>query len=211
MMRRCGRWRWCKLARMSKSLLEAFSILTVLLCSMLPLRAQVVAAGTYTNMRYTTEHCQGYSVQLWNGNGNGNGNGKAKAGDQMYGLLRVCDGPTGDTPVGLMEHVRWNAGTGELAFDAKLTTGMQVTGTDAAHMGETPEKDFFRFEGKLTGHVLSGRMTHEDRTADKVSTSSKVLQLRLDRTDKPDPNQYATAQDWLASNTDMLKANGPKW
>ena len=167
---------------------------------MLPLSAQIVAAGIYTNMRYTTEHCHGYSVELWKG-----------AGDQMYGLLRVCDGLAGDTPVGLIEHARWNQATGELAFDARLTTGMQVTGTDAAHLGETPQKDLFRFEGKLTGSVLSGRMTHEDRTTDKVATSSKVLQLRLDRTAKPELNHYATPQDWLASNTDMLKANGPKW
>lgn len=72
------------------------------------------AIGDFSNMRYTEEHAYGYTVELW------------RDGDSAIGVFLVSAGLQGDTPVGMLENVRFDSRTGALSFTAKLTTGVAV-------------------------------------------------------------------------------------
>ena len=180
---------------MTKQTIRTMTAVALFCCSGLAAFAQVVFAGTYSNIRYTTEHESGYQVQLWKCNG------------QVYGFLTVANGMQGDVPVGVIDHVTFDAATGKLSFTAKLTTGSDVVGPGVT---QVDAKDLFKFDGMLTSKLLSGKLTHEDQATPEVPATTVPLRLALIK-DKPTPDHYATPADLLAANQPMLDDSGPKW
>jgi len=176
-----------------KSMTRVFAALSMSFCFTVMVHAQVIAAGTYSNMIHKGE-CTGYSVELW------------KSGTQMFGLLFSCNGQEGDTPVGVTDHVAYDATSGKLSFDARLTLGADFI--DADH--QPPSKDYFKFDGVLTARLLSGNLYHEDRADPSSKPSTIAVKLALLK-DKPSPDHYATQAAWLAANQPMLDNSGPKW
>jgi hypothetical protein len=164
-----------------------------MICVSVAAIAQITFAGTYSNIRYSGEHDSGYEVQLWKYNGH------------LYGFLTVANGMIGDTPVGVLDHVTWDAKTGKLVFDAKLTTGY------LDDKGKVPAKDLFKFDGVLTARLLSGKLSLLDGYhPDQPPSSVVALRLKLQK-EKVDPDHYATPQDLLAANRPMLDNSGPRW
>src|ERR1017187_3008288 len=58
------------------------------------------AIGDFSNVRYTEEHAYGYTVELW------------RDGNSAIGLFLVSEGLQGDTPMGMLENVRFDSRTG---------------------------------------------------------------------------------------------------
>jgi hypothetical protein len=179
-----------------KQYFRVSAIVTFLVGAALTASAQMVPLGDYTNQKFTTEHCVGYEVQLW------------KMNEQLYGMLLHCDGMSGDTPVGYIDHVVWNATTGKLTFDAKLTTGMDIVGTDNH---ETPAKDYYKFDGTMTALLLSGKMSHEDMAQDHHAPVIASVTMKIDKAATKSMTKYPAVADWQAGNADVMSYRGPKW
>jgi hypothetical protein len=159
-----------------------------------PAQAQVRVVGSFTNMRFTDEHAYGYAVELW------------RHEKSLIGLFLASEGLQGDTPAGLLEKVTFDASTGALSFEARLTTGVVYS----KEHGGVPSRDRFRFTGVLTRNQLRGRLERLDGLADKpVSQAEQVLLHR----EKPSSNMlaYPGYADWKQSMGEILKFRGPKW
>jgi hypothetical protein len=89
-------------------------------CRTIPDTARISSIGRFSDMQYTEEHAYGRAVDLW------------RAGNCIFGLLEISEGPAGDTPTGLLTDVRSTA-TGAFGFIAKLTTG--ITTVDGSPHG----------------------------------------------------------------------------
>ena len=112
-------------------------------CAPIPDTTSIQILGAFSDMRYTEEHAYGQTVELW------------RTGKCIFGFLEVAAGLAGDTPTGVLIQVRHNSGTGDLAFTAKLTTGL----TYAVNAKEwVPSRDFFVFGGRLSGGMLKGKL-----------------------------------------------------
>lgn len=150
--------------------------------------------GEFSNLRYTEEHAYGYSVQLW------------KKGDQLLGLLLVAEGSAEDIPIGLLDAVGFQASTGRLSFQAKLTTGVVLL----AGGRQEPSRDLFEFSGTLHGDTLSGEMKRMDMLHPGVKPLSKRLLLR--NTSGEMMTRLATTYaDWKRSTDQLLRLRGPRW
>jgi hypothetical protein len=181
---------------MTRRMIWTFALFAMLCGSALAARAQMVPAGDYTNQHFTAEHCVGYELQLWKLNG------------QLYGALSYCAGLTGDTPIGYIDHVVWNATTGKLTFDAKLTFGNDGPGKDGK---DVMSKDFYQFDGTLTATLLSGKMTHEDMAQDHPSPDTATVRLKLDKSMTKMMDKYPTVEAWKVVFDDYMTDRGPKW
>jgi hypothetical protein len=170
-----------------------FAIFTMLCGSAVAARAQMVPAGDYTNMHYYAENgeCLGYDLELWKMNG------------QLYGTLSYCAGLAGDTPTGYLDHLVWDAKTGKLTFDAKLSIGSDGYGKYS--------KDFYQFSGKLTAKLLRGKLTHQDMGATPPTAEAETVTLKLDKADTRTMTTYPTHDAWLAFYADIMSMRGPKW
>ena len=127
--------------------------------------------GAFSNMRFTRDHAYGYSAQLW------------RHDDTLVGYLLFADGPDVDTPLGVLENVKFDAKTGALSFSAMLC-------------------DRFDFAGTLKGNVLSGAVTR------RGSATPVKLQLSKEQTGRmPDPPSY---QDWQDETDILLRIRGPR-
>jgi len=180
---------------MMRRMIWTFAVFAALCGSSLAARAQMVPAGDYTNMRYTQaqDECLGYDLQLWKMNG------------QLYGTLSYCSGLIGDTPTGYIDHVVWDAKTGKLTFDAKLSIGSHGDGKDGKPIYS---KDFYQFDGTLTAKLLSGKMIHTDMYYTPPQPETEAVKLKLDKADTKVMTKYSTREEWLAFYDDIAR---PKW
>jgi hypothetical protein len=159
-----------------------------------PAAAAVAFVGEFSNMRHTSEHAYGYSVELW------------RSGNELFGFLSDADGLAGDTPTGLLEDVHFDAATGALSFTAKLSVGSVYLGKgkqEATH-------DFFIFTGMFQNEkTLSGTLTHADRLQPgQVPIGER---LRLVKTDSHSTIEAMSYDGWKQSADRILKFRGPKW
>lgn len=149
--------------------------------------------GEFSNVRHTAEHAYGYTVQLW------------REGDRVFGLFTAASGLAADTPVGLLEDVRFKPSTGALSFTAKLSVA-------AIYMGkgkQEPTHDLFSFEGSLHDGALAGVLTHVDKMQPKSPPASK--HVRLPKTRNPATIEAASYDEWKRAVDGILKVRGPKW
>jgi hypothetical protein len=151
--------------------------------------APVRVVGEFSNVRYTHEHEYGYSVQLW------------RRGDELFGFLLSAAGLQGDTPMGVLEDVRFDPNTGKLQFRSKLTVGIiQRNG------GNEPSRDLFEFNGVLRGSIITGVLRHKDNG---IAAATELVKLRKVRQDSLfQPLDFAA---WQKDAAKLLSRRGPKW
>ncbi len=156
----------------------------------------IIVVGQYSAMHYTEEHQSGVMVELW------------MAGGRLIGFLSVAEGLQGDTPTGLLENVRYEAGTGRLSFSAKLSTGW-VDGQANSHEGRFNSQDLFEFEGTLTKARLIGTLVRRDMLHPDMKPGSDQIALTAEPLDHT--VQAKTYGEWKKTAEDILKFRGPHW
>lgn len=151
--------------------------------------APINVVGEFSNIRYTSEHEYGYSVQLW------------RRGDEMFGFFLAAAGLQGDTPIGLLDEVQYDPRTGKLAFRSKLTTGIvRRNGKDE------PARDLFDFDGRLRGDLLTGVLKHSEAGVETSAEKIRLVRARQQPLSRP-----AGFAVWQKDAAEMLSRRGPKW
>ena len=165
-------------------------------CAPIPDTTSIQILGAFSDMRYTEEHAYGQTVELW------------RTGKCIFGFLEVAAGLAGDTPTGVLIQVRHNSGTGDLAFTAKLTTGL----TYAVNAKEwVPSRDFFVFGGRLSGGMLKGKLRHYDQLRPDLQPVERGVVLPRSKDAQELMSDAATYGEWREQAQWILRARGPKW
>lgn len=158
---------------------------------------KITALGNFTNFRYTAEHEYGSAVEIW------------RQGDSIFGLFSHTGGQLiGNTPVGVLEHVSFDADSGRIAFTAKLTVGRH-----ACKIHEWgPSEDFYHFDGilNLSSMVLSGTLTHFDNLHLELPKTEEKITLPRDRNSAGWPT-FQSRAEWQAAVKPVLDFRGPAW
>ncbi|HEV8613971.1 MAG TPA: hypothetical protein VGU22_00625 [Methylomirabilota bacterium] len=147
--------------------------------------------GEFSDMRFTAEHQYGETVQLY------------REAGAVFGLFMHAAGLAGDTPMGLLEDVRFDPTTGTLSFSARLTMGVQYAPT-----GNVPSRDLFRFDGRLRGDTLTGTLARKDMLNETVPAESRQVTLKRTKETLDPPASYTA---WRRSVDGILLLRGPKW
>jgi hypothetical protein len=152
-----------------------------------------VAAGSYSNFRFTKEHQYGAGVDLW------------RDGSTLVGLFSYSAGLAGDTPAGRLEDVSFDPNTGRISFTARLTIGQHVCKVHDF----VPSQDVFSFRGVLSDRFLSGTLKHADNLHPGLApTVERVILLRS----KAEPViRYSDREQWESAIGAILKFRGPRW
>ena len=154
----------------------------------------VEVVGRFTNMRFTEEHAYGYAVELW------------RHEKTMLGMFLASEGLEGDTPAGRLENVNFDAKTGALSFEAKLTIGVVYS---KEHDG-VPSRDLFCFTGVLKGNQLRGRLERLDMLESRPTPKPEQIVLR-GKGSASGMLAYKSYADWKEAIDEILKFRGPKW
>jgi hypothetical protein len=163
-------------------------------CSTIPDSAPMQLIGRFSDMEYTEEHAYGHTVELW------------RAGSCVVGMLEVSDGLAGDTPAGLLTEVRYN--DGDLAFTAKLTTGMTTAPGSSAWV---PSRDLFVFTGLVTRRGIKGKLRRSNQLAPRSAPVERELLLGRLPEDAASAGEVRTYGGWRQSIGPILRFRGPKW
>ena len=149
--------------------------------------------GEYSNMRSTGEHQYGSSIMLW------------RAGKSYIGHFSNSEG-AGDTPMGMLENVVYNAKTGRISFSAKLTMGSH----HCKEHSDIPSRDLIEFNGQLKRESLVGEITFKDMLHDgKVASKQEAV---LKKAAGGGESFFGKAYgEWQARTRTILEARGPKW
>ena len=149
----------------------------------------------------TEEHAYGYDLLLW------------RAGTCLIGMLQFSAGLQGDTPMGLLENVSYDAATGALSFAARLSTIRESIGENGEQVAP-PSQDYFTFRGTLDlqRRSIDGTFGHERRTATSA-TQREPETVALPARTSPDAlyPDAATFGEWLQKLEPIVRARGPKW
>ncbi len=163
-------------------------------CATISRGAEISAIGAFSNMRYTGEHAYGETVLLW------------RAGNCLFGLFESAQGLQGDTPLGELQQVTYDPGSGALRFAAKLTMGVVAA---PAPPREQPSRDLFTFEGTLGPSRVAGTLAHATQLEPKPPARSVVLLASARDTELL--RGSATYGAWRLKWEPILKRRGPKW
>jgi hypothetical protein len=146
-------------------------------------------------MRYTDEHAYGYTAELW------------REQNRIFGFFLSSQGLMGDTPTGLLEDVRYDPRTGELTFQARLTTGL--FSNREFHM--VPSRDFFRFKGTLQGRHMIGTLEIANALTPTEAPTRHKIKLTLSEKESEVMIKAQNYVDWTEKAKEILKFRGPKW
>ncbi|QWP76016.1 hypothetical protein J5226_20820 [Lysobacter sp. K5869] len=163
-----------------------------------PAHAAVETVGEYSNVRVSHSedpHAYGYTVELYRQNG------------ELFGLLYSDQGLVGDTPRGRLQDLRYDPASGALSFRAKLTLGREY-GRESGPDGR-PSRDLFRFDGRLSGKLLSGTLEHRDGYKPDAPGEREKVALKFDAQATRDLRELAPASRaaWQAEELPF----GPEW
>jgi hypothetical protein len=152
--------------------------------------------GAYSNQVHSSEHAEGFRLDLW------------RHGRNVVGIFSVAAGPAGDTPVGRIEGARYDAGSGRLAFRAKLSIGLRYLEPDR----QLPTRDLYEFSGRIGPGSVTGVLLHHDRLeARNAPLRLRITLRRLSGDSGRDPSgarRYAVWQAWV---DELLQRRGPRW
>jgi hypothetical protein len=163
-------------------------------CGAIPVTAKITEIGAFSNLRHTEEHAYGYTVMLW------------RSGNCVFGLFESSAGLAGDTPIGELHQVKYDAKNGTLSFTAKLTTGV-VRGAQ----GDEPSHDLFRFEGTLRSKRLAGMIAHAQPDRPGLEPTREKADLPASSDAAEFMHGPATYGEWREAWQPVLKFRGPKW
>jgi len=153
------------------------------------------AIGSYSDMRFTEEHQYGSEVQLW------------KEGTDLFGLFSYAEGLMGDTPIGLLEDVKYDPASGTIAFRSRLTTGQHFC---KVH-NNVPSRDVFFFQGTLTNSSLTGVLKRSDALHPENPAREEKVSLKKMAGEAWDQPSYDSRAGWEAAVKQILTLRGPKW
>ena len=158
---------------------------------------QLLAIGSFSNMRFTEEHQAGSEIEL------------LREGAELFGLFFYSGGRLmGDIPAGLLQDIRYNPKTRTISFTSKLTTGQHFCNV---HKNGLPSRDLFSFQGKLSDVSMSGVLKHSDALhPENPPTKEKVVLTRMD-SEAEHQHLYSNRADWEATSKMILQFRGPKW
>lgn len=164
-------------------------------CRTIPDTARINSIGRFSDMQFTEEHAYGRAVDLW------------RAGNCVFGLLEVSEGPAGDTPTGLLTEVR-STPAGALGFIAKLTTGITTVDGSTAWV---PSRDLFVFTGRLGPTALEGNLRRSNGLRRDMEPADIHIVLR--RVPEQDGlfDEAKTYGAWREAVEPILRFRGPKW
>jgi hypothetical protein len=165
-------------------------------CATIPATTPIVAMGRFSDMQYTEEHAYGHNVELW------------RAGSCVFGLLEVSEGVAGDTPMGKLADLHYDARTGELHFTAKLTTGA-TKASDSK--GWVPSRDLFRFDGRVSSSHLKGKLARSDQLRADLKPVEEDIVLRRDPEQQRSMIEARTYGKWRKATESIFRFRGPKW
>jgi hypothetical protein len=146
-------------------------------------RGGVVPVGQFTNITQDAEHCFGYEVDLW------------RSGDEIEGVFRACSGLVGDRKTAILEHPSYNAQTGKISFETKVSLGSDYLGTGK----QKPSQDVFSFAGRLGSNSLAGTLVHSDTAYESPITSKIPVRMRRNTKDLP---SYRSLEEWHSKVTE---------
>jgi hypothetical protein len=152
----------------------------------------VIPVGEYSTLHQDGEHCSGYCVDLWRFNG------------AIHGLFHACAGMVGDMPTGVIERQSYDAKTGRLSFEVRLTLGSDYLGGGR----QVPSQDLFSFTGRLSPTELVGTLEKTDKVYADDNVSKESVRLPKQRTLPP---AYDSFEQWQGKINELLKVSGPKW
>jgi hypothetical protein len=155
----------------------------------------IVKIGAFTNMRYNSEHAYGYTAELW------------RERDRIFGFFLSSQGLAGDTPTGLLEDVSFDPRTGELAFQARLTTGL--FSNRQFHM--VPSRDVFRFRGVLRKDQIIGNLEITNALTPREVPEHERIRLKRSKKESAVMIEAHSYDDWKIEAEKILKFRGPKW
>jgi hypothetical protein len=139
-------------------------------------------------------HAYGVKVEIWKHNG------------ELTGFLSEYMGPVADPPVGKLEKIVFDEGTGQISFETKLSTGVTLDSTG------TPVRvrDLYLFNGTIEGDSLRGTLRRtrvaQDAAVPAPPASEEIVVLRAEPNDEPRP-----FEEWLAGWSQILQIRGPGW
>lgn len=149
--------------------------------------------GNFSSMKITKDHRYGSQVVLW------------QVKNTVVGLLYNADGQDTDVPRGVLQNVKLNPKSGNLYFEAKLTTGLHNCDTHK----NVPSQDLFIFSGILRRNTLKGRLTQKDALHDTEIYSNAKVSLKHEI--QPHFDSYDSLEDWQKYVDAELKQFGPQW
>ena len=155
----------------------------------------IIKLGAFSNMRYTAEHAYGYKAELW------------REQNRIFGFFLSSQGLMGDTPTGLLEDVRYDPRTGELTFQARLTTGLFSN----RQFNMVPSRDVFRFKGVLKGRHLIGTLAIANALTPTEVPRRDQIRLTLSQKESEVMIEAQSYADWREKAEEILKFRGPKW
>ena len=158
-------------------------------------RKPIVTIGAFSNMRYTSEHAYGYKVELW------------RERNRIFGFFLASQGLQGDTPTGLLENVKFNPRTGQLAFRARLTTSL--FSNRRFHM--VPSRDVFQFTGVLKGNRMIGTLEIANALTPTGAPRRKEVKLKRSQSESEVMIEAQSYDDWKRQAEKILQFRGPKW
>jgi hypothetical protein len=155
----------------------------------------IVTIGAFSNMRYDSEHAYGYKVELW------------RERNRIFGFFLASQGLKGDTPTGLLDDVRFNPRTGQLAFRARLTTSL-FSNRDF-HM--VPSRDVFQFRGVFKGDRMIGTLEIANALTPAEAPRREKVKLKISQSESEVLIEAQSYDDWKSQAEKILKFRGPKW
>ena len=155
----------------------------------------IVTIGAFSNMRYTSEHAYGYKVELW------------REQNHIFGFFLASQGLQGDTPTGLLEEIKFNPRTGQLAFRARLTTSL-FSNRDF-HM--VPSRDIFQFSGVLKGDRMIGILEIANALTPAEAPRRQEVKLKRSQSESEVLIEAQSYDDWKRQAERILQLGGPKW
>lgn len=181
-------------SRLLAILIAIFSTASGTAFGQIPGKSKVDVVGSFTNMRFTDEHAYGYAVELW------------RHEKSLIGLFLASEGLQGDTPAGVLEKVTFDANTGALSFEAKLSTGVVYS---KEHDG-VPSRDLFRFTGVIKKGQVRGRLERFDMLDPHSAPKPEEIVLRRELSTSA-MRAFADYASWKAHVDSILEFRGPKW
>ena len=155
----------------------------------------IVTIGAFSNMRYTSEHAYGYKVELW------------RERNRIFGFFLASQGLQGDTPTGLLEDVKFNPRTGQLAFRARLTSSL-FSNRD---FHRAPSREVFQFRGVLKGDRMIGTLEIANALTPAEAPKRTEVKLKRSQSESEVLIEAQSYDDWKSQAEKILKFRGPKW
>lgn len=165
-------------------------------CAAIPHGTKIAEVGAFSNMRYTSEHADGFMVMLW------------RAGKCFVGLFVSSKGLAADMPIGELQDVKYDPNSEALSFSAKLTTGLvSFRGSE----GFEPSRDLFTFNGYLNPTQLTGVVTWVNQNNPNCEPIQQKVVLRSSKEEAEVMHGSTTYGDWRGRWEPVLRVRGPKW